>query len=225
MLPQPHTLVWAGFAHAEPAGLPVQFVHEPEAPHAALVVPGAQVPLLQHPPLHVAEVPHAVEHTCVVVALHACPAGQSVEELQPQAPLPRQIGPFAETAQLLQTVPFPPHSVCVFPVWHVPDVVLEQHPVGHGAEVLHVKLQIPPEHPCAPDAQSDTEPHPHSPPPETVSHTCPCVLPVQLLQSAPVFPHAVVAVPAEQVPPLQHPPLQGDVPLHAVVHCPLLPHA
>jgi len=104
----------------------------------------------------------------------------------------------------------------------VPFDEAEQHPVGHGDEALHAKLQMPSEHPCAPDAQSAIPVHPHWPPPLTASHACPCVLPAHELHTPPLFPHAVGEVPAEHELPLQHPPLHGDNALQVVEHCPPL---
>jgi hypothetical protein len=109
----------------------------------------------------------------------------------------------------------------------VPLGVPAQHPVGHGCDALHVKLQMPLLHPCAPGPQSPTALQPHWPPPVTASQTCPCVLPAQALQVPPLLPHCALVVPATHLPAdEQQPPLQGCAPLHAVVHrCVVASHA
>ena len=77
--------------------------------------------------------------------------------------------------------------------------------------MLHAKVQIPPEQPCAPGPQSLTEAQPHCPPRVTGSHASPCVLDAHVLHAPPVLPHWVLDVPAAQVVPSQHPALQGCV--------------
>jgi hypothetical protein len=69
-------------SHFDPFTLPTQLMHAPDPPQALLAVPATQDPFEQQPPLHVAPVPHDVEHTCVVV-LQAWPEGQSAGLLQP----------------------------------------------------------------------------------------------------------------------------------------------
>lgn len=190
-------------------------------PHALLAVPATQVPPLQQPPLQSAFALHVVVQLCVLV-LQASPAGQSVGALQPQDPLARHTGPDVPWVQFAHKVPFAPHAAGMVPDWHVPLVALEQHPVGHGEDELHAKLQMPFEQPCAPEPQSLTVPQPHCPPPVTVSHAWPCVLAEHELHVPPLFPQAVGAVPVEHVPPLQQPPLHGDDGPHTVVHTPPL---
>jgi hypothetical protein len=76
---QPH----APATHCEPMLLPAQSMHAaPLAPQPVAAVPVLQVPLAQQPPWQSAELEHAVEHRCVV-ALHACPVGQSPATMQP----------------------------------------------------------------------------------------------------------------------------------------------
>jgi hypothetical protein len=118
--------------------------------------------------------------------------------------------------QSTHVVPLPPHWVGAVPDWHVPDV--PQHPVGHTWPALHVKLQMPPEHPCAPGPQSLTVVQPHWPPWATGSQTCPCVLPEQPAQAPPLLPHLPGAVPATHVLPAQQPPLHVSPPAHDGEH-------
>jgi hypothetical protein len=170
--------------------------------------------------------PHVVEQVWLVV-LHDWPEGQSPVALQPHAPLARHACPALLPVQSAHTDPLPPHDVGPVPGWHVPEPPLEQHPVGHGSLELHVKVQIPPEHPWAPAPQSLTVVQPHWPPLGTGSHACPCVLDAHGLHAPPLLPHWPVAVPATQVFPAQHPPLHGCVaPLHCVVQrCVAVSHA
>jgi hypothetical protein len=208
------------FSHTWPFVDVRQSVHAPPpVPHASPAIPVTHAFVdEQQPPLHaVVPVPHVAEHVWLVV-LQACPVGQSVAALQPQAPLARQAFPALLPVQTAQTDPLPPHWPGMVPGWHVPEVALEQHPVGHAWLEPQTKVQIPPEQPWAPGPQSLTEPQPHCPPPGTGSHTVPCVLDAQLLHVPPLLPQRGAVVPATHVVPEQHPPLQGcDEPLHCDV--------
>jgi hypothetical protein len=134
----------------------------PVLPHVSFPVPPTHMPVdEQHPPLHpVVPVPQDAEQLWVVV-LQAWPDGQSVEAVHPQAPLARHAWPTALPVQLAHTVPSAPHWPTVVPDWQVPEVALEQHPVGHGSVELQTKTQIPAVHDWAPVPQSDSEAQPH----------------------------------------------------------------
>jgi hypothetical protein len=105
--------------HAVPALAPVQLTHcEPGAPQAPCVLPAWHVPvpplIWQHPPLHVCEAVHVVEHVCVVV-LQALPLGQSALELQPHVRFARHAWPAVLWVQSTHAVPGPPHAVLPVP--------------------------------------------------------------------------------------------------------------
>ena len=83
--------------HAVPELPPAHEVQvPPAAPHAVCAVPGAHVPALQQPPLHVWVDVHAVVHLWVAVS-HASSVGQSVGTAQPPpvsaSPAPVSVGP------------------------------------------------------------------------------------------------------------------------------------
>jgi len=203
----------------------------PELPHAPLPSPPTHWPPVgsQHPPLHAvsAAPPQAVPHVCVVV-LHAWPLAQSVAALQPQASVAgRHTVPLALPVQSTQAFA-PPHAVWAVPGRHEPPV--PQQPALQGAVGEQVKRHSPEvvSQPALFEGQSLAAPQPHCPPPVTASHTSPlesAAKPaVQDEHVPPLLPHAVVPVPAWQVPRAaeQQPPLQGcDVP-HVVVHTPVV---
>ncbi len=107
----------------------------PVAPHAPLVLPPTQEPLLQHPPLQDTDVEQEVSHV-FVDELQFTLAGQSVAALwQPHIPpLPVVAVTHASAARAearaaqVQTPPLEPQAVGERPVVHVPPVVAEQHP-------------------------------------------------------------------------------------------------
>jgi hypothetical protein len=122
----------------------------------------------------------------------------------------------------------PPHAVWAVPGRHEPPV--PQQPALQGAVGEHVKRHRPDvvSQPALFEGQSPAAPQPHCPPPVTASHTSPlepAAKPaVHDEHVPPLLPHAVVPVPAWQVPRAaeQQPPLQGcDVP-HVVVHTPVV---
>jgi hypothetical protein len=225
--PHPHAVP---LRHTCPLDAPVQSAQRPELPHASFALPCMHVPAVafeQQPPLQLLVCPpQDVEHVCVV-PLHACPAGQSVALLQPQTLVEMQAWPAVAFVQSTHWVVAAPQTVFVVPGWHV--LPAPQQPVGHVCDALHVKVHTPPAHPCAPVAQSATDPQPHCPPAGDVvgSHTCPCVLLEQSLHAPPLLPHVPGALPAEHVPAAQHPPLHGCVvALHCFVHaCFVVSHA
>jgi hypothetical protein len=106
-LPGPHE-------HVPPLGqLVVQSVQTPPVPHAVVLVPATQVPLVapeQHPPLHVWFEEQSVVHECVVVS-HACPTGQSLAVLQHLVPLGQLASdvasPFASACGASDVLPSP----------------------------------------------------------------------------------------------------------------------
>jgi hypothetical protein len=216
--PQPHVpSLWQTLPFAEV----LQSLHVvPVAPQAVCVFPATHAPMLEQQPAlqPVVPEPHEAEHVCVAL-LQAWPDGQSVAALHPHAPEARHTCPAPLVEQSAHVVPLPPHCAVDVPGWQVPDVALEQQPVGHGWIALHVKLQIPPEHPWAPAAQSLTDAQPHWPPWLTGSQACPCVLAAQLAQAPPLLPHSPAAVPATHVPlAAQHPPLHVKPPAHEAEH-------
>ena len=86
-----------------PFGLDKQSTQaKPLVPHAAVCVPAAQVPALQHPPLHTVWLapPQAEPHVCLEVS-HACWSGQSLATLQP----PHTPAKHAAPGQTLPQVP------------------------------------------------------------------------------------------------------------------------
>ncbi len=81
--------------HCPPFALDAQLVHagaEPVTAHAALVLPGAQVPALQQPPLQARFPAHDVEQVCEAGS-HAWPTRQSVALLQPPPLSPPPLSP------------------------------------------------------------------------------------------------------------------------------------
>jgi hypothetical protein len=211
---------------------PAQAAHAaPELPHAPLAFPPAHWPAVgsQHPLLHAvsAAPPHAVPHVCVVVS-HAWPLAQSVAALQPHASVAgMHTVPLALPVQSTQALA-PPHAVWLVPGRHEPPV--PQQPALQGAVGEHVKRHRPEtvSQPALFEGQSLAAPQPHCPPLVTASHTSPlepAAKPAaQDEHVPPLLPHAVVPVPAWQVPRAaeQQPPLQGcDVP-HVVVHAPVV---
>src|SRR5579871_1884927 len=109
----------------------------PPVPHAALVVPGAQVPPLQQPPLQGELVEHVVEQ---VPPLHADPVGQSASVRHPQTP-PLHTPPLTTPPpQEVQAPPSLPQALFAVPGVQVPlppPVDDMQHPPLHGALVEH----------------------------------------------------------------------------------------
>jgi hypothetical protein len=135
----------------------------PVGPQLSVAFPVTHVPPVeQQPTLHpVTPGPEQdVEHWWVVV-LHACPGEQSAATLHPHAPAGRHAWPAPLVEQSTHAVPLAPQTLGLVPAWHVPLGVPAQHPVGHGCDALHVKVQMPPLQPCAPAAQSPTTLQPH----------------------------------------------------------------
>jgi len=120
--------------------------------------------------------------------------------------------------QSTHMVPFAPHADAVVPAWQVvppqqPEVqaaVIEQD-TTHWLAALH----------ALPKRQFATVPQPQKPPPVVGSHRVPAIVVSveQEAQSPPFAPHAPLAVPGWQVPPVaaeQQPVLQGWLVPHAV---------
>jgi hypothetical protein len=175
-------------------------------PHAGATVPVAQVPPLQHPPLHVWVASQTVVHT---PPLQAVFAGQSAELVHPQLPV-GQTWPLGFAAQLAHAAPVVPHAGATVPGAQVPPL---QHPPLQGCVASHDVVQTPLLHAVSAGQSADVlQPQP------AARHTCPLVAAVQLAQAAPDVPQAPLAVPATQVPLLQQPPLHGWVASHARPH-------
>jgi hypothetical protein len=198
---QPQKPPLALVMHTPPIALPTHETHAPDEPHAPTVVPLAQVPLAQQPPLHgcVAEQPGV--QACVA-RLHACPDGQSLAPLQPHAPA-MHAWPALALLQSTQLPPDGPHAAAVLPGRQPPPW---QQPPVHGIAAEHSAAT----HRCVvvsqvPVRQSPFTLQPHAP----AMHAVPIELAAQLTHAAPLAPHSLAEVPAMQVPKRQQPPLHG----------------
>jgi hypothetical protein len=167
----------------------------------------AQVPALQQPPEHGWPGPQLGVH-CLLVRLHAVPAGQSVELLQPHSP-PRpdgtwQIAPTVAALHCTHAAPLSPQALTSVPAVQLPD---EQQPPLQSCVGEHwvthwcvVTLQAV----CS--GQSADVLQPHTP----ATQMCPVALAVQSTH-APAVPQVAGSVPSLQVPLAQQPPLQAMV--------------
>jgi hypothetical protein len=172
--------------------LALQSAQVPAAPHAVGVLPVAQVPLAQQPPLHGAAPLQAVPQAPF---RHACPSGQSLALVQPHLLLARQRLPAGLVVQSTHWVPLPPHELLEVPWSQVPLLAAVQQPDEHGVALPQVFTQLPPVHDALPFGQSVSALQPHWPPPSTARQAWPSVLVAQLAHSAPDDPQAVPAVP------------------------------
>ncbi|MGH7293798.1 MAG: hypothetical protein ACRELB_02640, partial [Polyangiaceae bacterium] len=144
--PHPHCPPPVTGSHTSPLAPAVNpAVHDeqrpPLLPQVAVPVPGWQVPPVaaeQHPPLQGCEVLHAVVQV-LLVASHACPAGQSDADWQPHfaGDEPRHSEPLALPTQLVQAGWPVLHAAGVVPALHVP-AALQQPP-------LHAEAPAPPQ--------------------------------------------------------------------------------
>jgi hypothetical protein len=113
----------------------------PDDPQSPTVVPDWHAEPSQQPPLQGLLGEQTEEQ---VPALHACPAGQSVAELQKtQAPVAPQLGVVPE--QVAHAPPDIPHAPAAVPAWH--DVPSQQPPL-QGELGLQVVEQTPVLHAC-----------------------------------------------------------------------------
>ncbi len=196
--------------------LALQLAQLPEVPQAVAVVPIAQVPLEQQPPLQ-GELLLQLVLQVFCTESQAWPIGQSAALLQPHLPA-TQAGPAALLVQSTHWVPLPPHDLPVVPGSHVPLFAAVQQPEPHGVfipqEVTHTLLV----HDELPFGQSLNMLQPHWPPPIVARQTWPIPLLLHEPQRPPPEPQAMVAVPALQTPALQQPPLQVWVIEQTVVH-------
>jgi hypothetical protein len=111
---QPQKPPLAFVMHTPPIALPTHEAHSiPAAPHAAIVVPLAQMPPEQQPPLHGCVAEQLGVQLCVA-RLHAWPDGQSLGPLQPHAPA-RHACPAGALVQSTQLPPDGPHAAGVLP--------------------------------------------------------------------------------------------------------------
>jgi hypothetical protein len=202
--------------HAEPLVLATHDMHKPPLmPHAACVVPGAQVVLSQQPPLQVCVAEQVVVQLCAVVS-HAVCDGQSVAALQPQVPPPaigRHRLPVVPDGHARHAPPDEPHALALVPATQL--LVASQQPplqvsppahvATHWCEVLHA---------CSTGQSLEVlQPHDEL----AAMHAWPTAALVQSMQVMPEAPHAVVVLPAAQVPPLQQAPLHGWLAEHEVM--------
>ncbi len=214
-----HPQTWSPGTHSDPFGLPAQLTHAPEAPQAALLVPGRHaIPLPQQPLTQgCAGMEQVKLHRCDVVLHPALEAGQLVLLLHPQKPPPvvathalPEVPPPKPALQSAHTPPFSPHAPAPVPGWHVPPVAAEQHPPLHVCVVLQAVVQVwvAVSH-ALPAGQSAAlwQPHRCGDPPER--HAVPLALPAQeaqrgwpTLQSPVVVPVSHVLVAGSQQPPL-----------------------
>jgi hypothetical protein len=175
---------------APPVQVGVSAVHvaqaPPPPPHAENVVPVVHIVPSQQPPLHPvrpASPPQLVVHAPVARS-HAMPDGQSVATVQdPHALVTRHVGPASVVEQSVQDAPLVPHALAAVPaahMWFAP-----QHPE-------QVPLPPPPQAAVQPITPMGKPTHVGVSPPHT-------------LQAAPPFPHALLALPLEQVPFSQQP--------------------
>ena len=189
----------------------------PLVPHAAGVVPAAQVPVLapaameQQPPLHV-----PVQVAPQAPFTHASFAGQSLSAVQTHLPAALHVGaPAPQTAH----APLAPHAAAVEPNEHVPEVApaaIEQQPP------LHVPVHVVPHTPLTHAwfvGHWLSELQPHGPVARLGKHTG--EVPLQVTHVFPEPPQAFGSFPPTQVPLLplviwQHPPVHGTLAEHAV---------
>jgi hypothetical protein len=135
--------------------------------------------------------------------LQASSVGQSLAALQPQIWLLKHTWPRPLDVQLAQATPPVPQAVLLVPAT---QVVPLQQPVG---QFVLSQTQTPFTQ-CWPAAQGEpVEPQTHAPLVQLSA-----VIP-QATQVRPLLPHAVMLLPATQVPLAQQPPLQGLVGLQA----------
>jgi hypothetical protein len=217
---QPHAFE----THRWPFALALQSMHTPpDGPHTVAVVPAAQLPPLQQPPLHGWVAEHTVTHACEV-ASHDEPDWQSAVELQPQVP------PFApppvmhslprlDIEQSRHAPPALPQALAAVPPAQVPPA---QQPPLHGCVAEHAVT-----HWCAPTSQAS--PAGQSPvtlqPQPLPMHAWPRLLAEQSVHALPLLPQVAPAVPPLQVPPAQQPPLHGWPALQVVVQWLVPSHA
>lgn len=193
----------------------------PSAPHLASAVPGTQVPLSQHPPLHGCVGLQAVVQACIMT-LHACWSPQSAALSQPQ-----RFGPPGTNTQALPLL-LPTQLV------HIALPVAQASPPVPGTQVA--PLQQPPlqavwpaphagSHACevvlheVPNGQSAAVAQPHVPVPQL----CPWAARVQSMQPWPDMPQALPAMGAQTLSALQQDPAPHMLPLptlHNATHVP-----
>jgi hypothetical protein len=104
-------------------------------------LPGAHVPWLQQPPLHVCEPEHLVVHVCGPLS-HASPLGHSPGPPQPHAVPLRHACPLDELVQSTHD-PVDPHASGASPCTHM--LAEEQQPPLQGLvcpphDVEHVRV-------------------------------------------------------------------------------------
>jgi hypothetical protein len=99
-------------------------------------LPGAQVPLMQQPPLHGCPSLQVVVQVWLLKS-QAWLAGQSVCTLQPQVPPATQAWPLALALQSMQALPLAPQLEPPVPALHTPPL---QQPPLQGDETLQVVL-------------------------------------------------------------------------------------
>ena len=188
-----HPHVSVDGSHFEPPGLPVQTAQAPEPPHAPSCVPLTHAPdEQQNPPAHAPSLP------APQAAVHA-----------PDT----QVGvPAAHGAHMVPVVPQAPFRV---PATQVPD--MPQHPELHACVASHALEQTCAALQASSAGQSATPAQPQVAP---FSHACPLAATRQSLHVPPVLPHALLAVPAMQLPDAeQQPSLHPVVPLpHVAEH-------
>lgn len=201
----------------------------PVSPHAAGASPATQVVPLQHPPLHVSPPVQFEEQTS---SLHASFGPQSVSELHPQTPDPRQTGVEPEQLDEVQVqVPAPLHAGAV-----------PEHDRQRPLVIPHAESEavpVPAEHcpfPQHPPLHVPVQAVPHAPlthasfaghwlsalQPQVSFERQAGALPAQVAHVPPAEPHPVAAVPPTHVPDVaggviwQHPPAHGALAEHAV---------
>jgi hypothetical protein len=119
-----------------------------------------QLPLSQHPPLHLAWLVHVVPQWPLT---HAVSVGQSVLVLQPQAP-PTHAWPSDAFSQSTHASPMVPHVAGMVPSAQVPALQHEPMPQVPSFPVPHAPVHVPAEHVgvCPPHAWQAVVPAPHA---------------------------------------------------------------
>jgi hypothetical protein len=203
-------------------------MHVPLTPHVmpqppqsfGLVFVSTHRPVSQQPPLQGWVDEHAVVQVPVATS-QAWSAGQSVATAHPHVPLARQALPVGSPVQEKHAAPVVPHAVFTLPGPQEPPFL--QQPPLHGWLAEHAFVHVPVATSQAWSVgQSPVTAQPQLPP---ARHSSPSGLPTHETHPPPA-PHAPCAVPGAQVPPLQHPPLQGSVGEQVLPQTPLvLSHA
>jgi hypothetical protein len=214
-----------GWQHAAPRHTPPPQLAQvpPAGPQAAAVLPGAQVPLEQQPPLQGAFTLQPEVQTWFTRS-HACSAAQSDGPLHPHRPVTHTC-PIVEVVQSAHRLPLPPHALAALPPRQVPLLAAEQQPDTQGVCAPQVLTHWLPVHDELPFGQSASELQPQRPPPAVAWHRCPIALLVHEPHVAPLAPQSFTPVPGSQVPFRQQPPLHGWDPSHTLPHLPLAPQA